>query len=440
MASASIDAGEEPRKTRYTTVCVLCRRYKKPCVHTEGVVSCDRCIELGIRCEFVAVKKRGRPLLPLSELKHPRSVRRSIHQLKHARKQASRSPLHTDIACSPIPSDDDDMASFFGDTDSDVSVQHRSRSRKDRATPELRDETTLGGDDGATNATCLSVPIVASIPTAGDKPFIIGLVGFSGAGKRSVANVLVRKHGFVLLATDDAVKNAVAALYDWDRTMLDGATDEARAWCQRIDPELSQAFGFDVSPRIAFQWAARPAVRALQLRRSVEKLAAAGHGRIVVTDIHSPEQIAAVIALGGCIFCIHRDAALPRGADGVLCVTRNNDGASAMPTLINHYVMTPAGRAATANGTFDGREHAWLRAILSPALLHTIDNNGSLNLLAAVTSANVARAEFERATRASRRVYDAALEAANAEIAASGSSIAPGNTGSLLVVHHPSTS
>jgi hypothetical protein len=48
---------------------------------------------------------------------------------------------------------------------------------------------------------------------------IIGLVGLIGAGKGTVADILVRKHGFVKESFANAVKDACAPIFGWDRKM-----------------------------------------------------------------------------------------------------------------------------------------------------------------------------------------------------------------------------
>jgi len=46
---------------------------------------------------------------------------------------------------------------------------------------------------------------------------IIGVVGFIGSGKGTAADVLVEKHGFVKLTFADAVKDANAGIFGWQR-------------------------------------------------------------------------------------------------------------------------------------------------------------------------------------------------------------------------------
>ena len=56
---------------------------------------------------------------------------------------------------------------------------------------------------------------------------IIGLLGFAGSGKGTVADILVSK-GFKKESFADPVKDAVAAIFGWERSLLEGDTDESR--------------------------------------------------------------------------------------------------------------------------------------------------------------------------------------------------------------------
>ena len=59
---------------------------------------------------------------------------------------------------------------------------------------------------------------------------IIGVTGFIGSGKDTIANYLVAKHGFVRDSFAGTLKDAVAQVFGWDRELLEGLTPEAREW------------------------------------------------------------------------------------------------------------------------------------------------------------------------------------------------------------------
>lgn len=82
---------------------------------------------------------------------------------------------------------------------------------------------------------------------------IVGLVGFIGAGKGTVADILVRQHGFLKESFANAVKDAIAPIFGWDREMLEGNTPESRQWRELPDPWWSEKLGKPFSPRLALQ-------------------------------------------------------------------------------------------------------------------------------------------------------------------------------------------
>lgn len=81
---------------------------------------------------------------------------------------------------------------------------------------------------------------------------IIGLAGFIGSGKDTVADILV-KQGFRKISFADAVKDGVSSVFKWDRELLEGSTKESRKWRETIDPFWTNELGFDVTPRYVLQ-------------------------------------------------------------------------------------------------------------------------------------------------------------------------------------------
>ena len=58
---------------------------------------------------------------------------------------------------------------------------------------------------------------------------ILGLVGYIGAGKGTVRDILVRNHGYHGFAFADALKDAVATIFTWPRGLLEGDSKIGRA-------------------------------------------------------------------------------------------------------------------------------------------------------------------------------------------------------------------
>ena len=82
---------------------------------------------------------------------------------------------------------------------------------------------------------------------------LIGIVGFIGSGKGTVGSILSKKYEFTQDSFAAPLKDAVAAIFGWDRTLLEGATPESRQWREVPDAFWSNKFGKPFSPRLALQ-------------------------------------------------------------------------------------------------------------------------------------------------------------------------------------------
>lgn len=82
---------------------------------------------------------------------------------------------------------------------------------------------------------------------------LIGIVGLIGSGKDTVSKRLETMHGFRKDSFAKSLKDAVSCMFNWDREMLEGKTDESRAWRERPDKFWSGKFGKEVTPRWVLQ-------------------------------------------------------------------------------------------------------------------------------------------------------------------------------------------
>ena len=138
---------------------------------------------------------------------------------------------------------------------------------------------------------------------------IIGVVGFIGSGKGTAADILVKKHGFTKLSFADTVKDATAAIFGWQRPLLEGDTDESRAWRETKDEWWSEKFGYDISPRLALQMMGTEAGRDVfhpdlwihSLERKMEM-----YPNVVIADVRFPNEIAFIQSKGGFVVRVKR--------------------------------------------------------------------------------------------------------------------------------------
>lgn len=82
---------------------------------------------------------------------------------------------------------------------------------------------------------------------------IIGLLGYIGSGKGTVADRLVEKHGYHKINFADTLKDVTAILFGWDRAMLEGDTEESRKARDVVDEFWTEKLGREITPRGVLQ-------------------------------------------------------------------------------------------------------------------------------------------------------------------------------------------
>lgn len=84
--------------------------------------------------------------------------------------------------------------------------------------------------------------------------FIVAICGFEGSGKDTIAKILVDKYGFTKLSFASILKDVVALLFGWDRSLIEGDTIESREWREKVDEFWSTELGVSgFTPRLALQ-------------------------------------------------------------------------------------------------------------------------------------------------------------------------------------------
>lgn len=139
---------------------------------------------------------------------------------------------------------------------------------------------------------------------------IIGLCGLIGAGKSTVANALKDKN-FVELSFGGALKDGVAAMFDWDRKMLEGDTIESREWRDAPDSFLSKALGYSISPREVLQRVGTQAMRngfvddiwIILVAHRINKNPKANY---VIPDVRFSNEKSLIKSLGGELWQVRR--------------------------------------------------------------------------------------------------------------------------------------
>jgi len=196
---------------------------------------------------------------------------------------------------------------------------------------------------------------------------IIGICGFIGSGKDTVADYLVNFHEFRRESFANTLKDAVAAVFGWDRTMLEGRTKEAREWREQPDQWWSNRLGREITPRKILQHWGTEVCRAgfhddIWIA-SVENKLRKSSDNIVISDCRFPNEISSITDAGGIVVRVVRGPEPEWYQDAV----NFNEGDRNMSWATSRSKLERLGIHAS--------ETAWVGSDFD----HILDNNGSID-------------------------------------------------------------
>ena len=133
---------------------------------------------------------------------------------------------------------------------------------------------------------------------------IIGICGFIGSGKDTIADYLVNLHHFRRESFANSLKDAVAQVFGWDRTLLEGRTKQAREWREQRDDWWAERLGIPhLTPRWILQyWGTEVCRRGFHddiWIASLENKLRNSRDDVVISDCRFPNEIAAIRSAGG---------------------------------------------------------------------------------------------------------------------------------------------
>ena len=195
---------------------------------------------------------------------------------------------------------------------------------------------------------------------------IIGICGFIGSGKDTVADYLVNFHEFRRESFASTLKDAVSAVFGWDRTLLEGRTKEAREWREQVDPWWAERLDMPtLTPRWVLQyWGTEVCRKAFHddiWIASLENKLRNSKDHVVISDCRFPNEIASIRNAGGQIVWVQRGD-LPEWYQYALAA--NTLGSN---MALNELKMRK----------IHASETAWVGTDFD----HTIENNGTIDEL-----------------------------------------------------------
>jgi len=158
---------------------------------------------------------------------------------------------------------------------------------------------------------------------------IIGICGLIGSGKGTVADILVEQ-GYKKVSFADKLKDGVATVFGWDRAMLEGDTDESRAWREQPDEFWTAETGRTITPRIVLQEFGTDCMRdgfydgvwvSLLKKELVEN-----PGNYVIPDVRFSNEQNMIRDIGGQVWQVRRGNVPLWWATAINCNESNVDG------------------------------------------------------------------------------------------------------------------
>lgn len=211
---------------------------------------------------------------------------------------------------------------------------------------------------------------------------IIGLVGFIGAGKGTVGELL-KLNGYKQASFAGALKDTASVLFGWDRDLLEGDTDKSRIFREEKDEFWSSRFGYDFSPRLALQLLGTEAGRDVfhkdvwiyALENRIKKIK-----DVVITDTRFPNEIEFIRKSGGLIVEVKRGDR-PEWYTTALLENTDNQTGSMSKHWPNIHVSEWAwiGQKIDYTITNDGTLNDLKRTVFN--VLTEIENRDTINML-----------------------------------------------------------
>jgi hypothetical protein len=140
---------------------------------------------------------------------------------------------------------------------------------------------------------------------------IIGIAGFIGSGKDTIADYLITFKGYRRMSYAEPLKDAISAIFGWDRELLEGTTTYSRQWRDQVDTWWADRLDIPhLTPRwVLQQWGTEVGRRAFHddiWIASIENKLRNLKDNIVISDCRFPNELKSIKRAGGITIRVSR--------------------------------------------------------------------------------------------------------------------------------------
>lgn len=185
---------------------------------------------------------------------------------------------------------------------------------------------------------------------------IVGISGFIGCGKSTVADQLTNEYGFRRDSFAASLKDACAVLFDWPRHLIEGDTKESREWREQIDTWWSEKLDIPrFSPRLALQLIGTDTLRnhfnpGIWFMTVENRIRKNPDQHVVISDVRFPNEIQFIKDHNGILININRGPA-PVWYETALMANKGNS--LAKEAMIKTYSSAHASEWSWIGAKFD---------------------------------------------------------------------------------------
>ncbi len=185
---------------------------------------------------------------------------------------------------------------------------------------------------------------------------IVGISGFIGCGKSTVADQLTNEYGFRRDSFAASLKDACAVLFDWPRHLIEGDTKESREWREQIDTWWAEKLDIPkFSPRLALQLIGTDTLRnhfnpGIWFMTVENRIRKNPDQHVVISDVRFPNEIQFIKEHNGILININRGPA-PVWYETALMANKGNS--LAKEAMIKTYSSAHASEWSWIGAKFD---------------------------------------------------------------------------------------